>query len=121
MCNYDLLSSQTSAVQKIIDDFSDTEERGCDVYTTLSVSTQKAAYNSLSGYKGAVFVIDPNTGEIRAMVSRPSYDPESIDDIWDKITSDSSDSRLVNRATQGKYIPGSIFKIITTLEYIERK
>lgn len=119
MCNYDLLSSQTSAVQKIIDDFSDTEERGCDVYTTLSVSTQKAAYNSLSGYKGAVFVIDPNTGEIRAMVSRPSYDPESIDDIWDKITSDSSDSRLVNRATQGKYIPGSIFKIITTLEYMK--
>lgn len=63
--------------------------------------------------------MDPNTGEIRAMVSRPSYDPESIDDIWDKITSDSSDSRLVNRATQGKYIPGSIFKIITTLEYMK--
>lgn len=119
MCNYDLLSSQTSALQKIINDFSNTTERGCDVYTTLSVSTQKAAYNSLEGYKGAVFVMNPDTGAILSMASRPSYDPYTIDDIWDDLVKDSSDSRLVNRATQGKYIPGSIFKIVTTLEYIK--
>lgn len=119
MCNYDLLSSQTSALEKIINDFSNTTERGCDVYTTLSVSTQKAAYNSLEGYKGAVFVMNPDTGAILSMASRPSYDPYTIDDIWDDLVKDSSDSRLVNRATQGKYIPGSIFKIVTTLEYMK--
>lgn len=119
MCNYDLLSSQTNAVQKIVDDFSQTAEYGCDVYTTLSVSTQKSAYNSLAGYKGAIFVMNPDTGAILAMASRPSYDPYTIDNLWDEITSDPSDSRLVNRATQGRYIPGSIFKIVTTLEYMK--
>lgn len=119
MCNYDLLSSQTNALEKIINDFSNTPERGCDVYTTLSVSTQKAAYNSLEGYKGAAFVMDPDTGAILSMASKPSYDPYTIDDIWDDLVNDPSDSRLVNRATQGKYIPGSIFKIVTTLEYMK--
>lgn len=119
LCNYDLLSSQTNALEKIINDFSNTTERGCDVYTTLSVSTQKAAYHSLEGYKGAVFVMNPDTGAILSMVSRPSYNPNTIDDIWDEIINDSNDSRLVNRATQGKYIPGSIFKILTTLEYMK--
>ena len=119
LCNYDLLSSQTNAMEKIINDFSNTTERGCDVYTTLSVSTTKAAYNSLDGYKGAVFAMDPDTGAIYSMVSRPSYNPYTIDDIWDDIINDPSDSRLVNRATQGKYVPGSIFKIVTTLEYIK--
>lgn len=119
ICNYDLLSSQTSVMQKIINDFSNTTETGCNVYTTLSVSTQKAAYNSLEGYKGAVFVMNPDTGAILSMASRPSYDPYTIDDIWDDLVKDSSDSRLVNRATQGKYIPGSIFKIVTALEYIK--
>lgn len=118
ICNYDLLSSQTSAFQKIVDDFSHTTEKGCDVYTTFSVSTQKAAYESLEGYDGAAFIMNPDTGAILAMASRPSYDPITIDTKWDDIINDSSDSRLVNRATQGKYIPGSIFKIITTLDYM---
>lgn len=118
MCNYDLLSSETNVISKIINDFSDTTEEGCDVHTTLSVNIQKAAYNSLEGYKGAVFVMNPATGEIYAMANRPSYDPMTIDDIWDDIIDDPNDSRLVNRATQGKYIPGSVFKIVTTLEYM---
>jgi peptidoglycan glycosyltransferase len=118
MCNYDLLSSQTNVISKIINDFSDTTEKGCDVHTTLNVNIQKAAYNSLEGYKGAVFVMNPTTGEIYAMASRPAYDPMTIDEIWDDIINDSNDSRLVNRATQGKYIPGSVFKIVTALEYI---
>lgn len=52
------------------------------------------------------------------MTSKPNYNPNTIDDIWDKLAEDTSDSRLVNRATQGKYTPGSIFKIVTTLEYM---
>ena len=54
------------------------------------------------------------------MASRPSYDPlqQLIQYMGSDIINDSSDSRLVNRATQGKYIPGSIFKIITTLDYM---
>lgn len=118
LCNFDLLSTQSSAFQKIIDDFTDTTQRGCDVHTTLSVSTQEAAYDSLGNNKGAVFVMDPDSGKIYSMVSKPSYDPGSIDEIWDEIAEDPEDSRLLNRATQGKYIPGSIFKVVTTLEYM---
>ncbi|WP_302627011.1 penicillin-binding protein 2 [uncultured Eubacterium sp.] len=118
MCNFDLLSSENNALSKIINDFTNTTEMGCDVHTTLSVGIQKSAYNVLDGYKGAVFVMNPDTGEIYAMASRPSYDPMTIDDIWDELVNDPKDSRLVNRATQGKYIPGSVFKIVTTLEYM---
>ena len=63
MYNYDLLSSETNVISKIINDFSDTTEEGGDVHTTLDVKIQKAAYNSLEGYKGAVFVMNPDTGE----------------------------------------------------------
>lgn len=118
LCNYDLLSTETGAMQKIINDFSDETESGCDVYTTLDVRLQKAAYNSLGDHKGAVFVMHPETGEIAVMTSKPSYNPMTIDDIWDEMAEDPNDSRLLNRATQGKYIPGSIFKIVTTLEYM---
>jgi peptidoglycan glycosyltransferase len=118
LCNFDLLSTETSPLQKIINDFTNTTERGCDVYTTLNVSLQKAAYNSLGSNDGAVFIMNPDTGEIYSMVSKPSYNPETIDDIWEELSNDNTDSRLLNRATQGKYIPGSIFKIVTTLEYI---
>lgn len=118
LCNYDLLSAQTGPLQKIIDDFSNTTQKGCDVYTTLDIELQEAAYDSLGKNNGAVFAMNPNTGEIYAMTSKPSYDPNTIDEIWDEIAEDSEDSRLLNRATQGKYIPGSIFKIFTTLEYM---
>lgn len=118
LCNFDLLSTRSSTLQKIIDDFTDATLRGCDVYTTLSASTQEVAYDSLGSHKGAVFMMDPDSGKIYIMTSNPSYDPENIDEIWDEIAKDPEDSRLVNRATQGKYIPGSIFKVVTTLEYM---
>ncbi len=118
LCNYDLLSTETGAFQKIINDFADNTEKGCDVYTTLDVNAQKQAYTSLGDNKGAVFAMDPDTGAILVMTSKPSYNPMTIDDIWNDLAQDSQDSRLLNRATQGKYIPGSIFKIVTTLEYM---
>lgn len=121
ICNLELLTTETGPLQKIIDDFSHTTERGCDVYTTLSVGLQKASYDSIGDRKGAVVVMNPDTGEIYSMVSKPSYDPETIDEIWEQLAEDPDDSRLLNRATQGKYIPGSIFKIVTTLEYMREK
>lgn len=118
-CNYDLLNNEAKPLQKIIDDFQGKKEKGSDVYTTFNVGLQKAAYNAISTPKGAAFVMDVDTGAVLAMVSKPSYNPQTIDKIWDDLANDSSDSRLVNRATQGKYIPGSTFKILTTLEYIK--
>ena len=118
-CNFDLLSTRDTPFQEIINDFKGTKEKGADVYTTLKVGLQKNCYNALGDRKGAVFAMNPKTGAVLACVSRPSYNPETIDSIWKKLAKDSKDSRLVNRGTQGKYTPGSIFKTFTALEYMK--
>ena len=118
-CNFDLLSTRDTPFQEIINDFKGTKEKGADVYTTLKVGLQKNCYNALGDRKGAVFAMNPKTGAVLACASRPSYNPETIDSIWKKLASDSKDSRLVNRATQGKYTPGSIFKTFTALEFMK--
>ncbi|MBR2191481.1 MAG: penicillin-binding protein 2 [Eubacterium sp.] len=118
-CNFDLLSTRDTPFQEIINDFKGTKEKGADVYTTLKVGLQKDCYNALGDRKGAVFAMNPKTGAVLACVSRPSYNPETIDSIWKKLAKDSKDSRLVNRGTQGKYTPGSIFKTFTALEFMK--
>lgn len=52
------------------------------------------------------------------MVSKPDFDPNEIDQIWDTLINDKESSVLLNRTTQGLYPPGSTFKIVTALEYI---
>ena len=52
------------------------------------------------------------------MVSKPDFDPNEIDAIWDDLINDKESSVLLNRATQGLYPPGSTFKIVTALEYV---
>lgn len=68
--------------------------------------------------KGAVVVMEADTGKILAMVSKPSFDPNSVEDNWEYLNADNEQSPLLNRAMQGAYAPGSIFKIVTALEYI---
>ena len=118
-CNNDLISSRDNPMQMIVNDFQGTKEDGSDVYTTLKVGLQKTCYNALGDRKGAVFAMNPKTGAVLASVSKPSYNPEDIDKRWNELVNDSKNSSLVNRATQGKYTPGSIFKIFTTNEYME--
>lgn len=97
------------------------EERflGHDVTLTLEHELQQQAMESLGSNKGAVVMLEPTTGKILAMYSNPAFDPNTIEEDWDVLTSDSSNSVLVNRATQGLYPPASVFKIVTTLAYLE--
>ncbi|SNX54617.1 penicillin-binding transpeptidase domain-containing protein [Thermoanaerobacterium sp. RBIITD] len=88
-------------------------QRGDDVILTLDKNLQDVAYNSLGGRKGAVVAIDPKTGDVLAMVSSPSYDPNTLGENWSNVMN-SPDHLVLNRATQGLYPPGSVFKIITT-------
>lgn len=87
---------------------------GCDAVLTLDAELQQYIYEQLKGYKGAVVVSEPTTGKILALVSSPSYDPETLVQNWDQIRED-PDSPLYARATQGLYPPGSTFKIVTAL------
>jgi penicillin-binding protein A len=117
--NFHLLTSNNNAVSKILKELSGDKNIGDNVVTTLDTRLQKAAYNALGDRKGAVVVMEPSSGKILAMVSKPDYDPNKIDATWDDLVEDSdNDSALINRATQGLYPPGSTFKILTTLEYI---
>ncbi|MBO4900435.1 MAG: penicillin-binding protein 2 [Lachnospiraceae bacterium] len=88
------------------------------VYTTLDTSLQQVAFDSLGVYKGAVIITEVDTGRILAMVSKPDFDPNQIDALWEEFRNDKESTNLLNRVTQGQYPPGSTFKIITTLEYL---
>ena len=116
--NYYLINSNTSLSEKVSDDMAGQKYPGDSVVTTLDVDLQQIAYDSLGVYKGAVIVSEPSTGRILAMVSKPDFDPNEIEVIWDDLISDKESSVLLNRATQGLYPPGSTFKIVTALEYI---
>lgn len=114
--NFSLLRSHEFFLKQILDDLQDEKSNGDTVVTTLDYNLQKAAYEGLGNHDGAVIAMDPSTGKILCMVSKPDYDPNTIAEDWEEINSEGS-SVLVNRATQGKYAPGSVFKIFTLLEY----
>lgn len=114
--NFLLLRSHEFFLTQIGDELRGDKSQGDNVVTTLDSQIQKAAYDALGSYDGAVIVMEPKTGKIIAMVSKPDYDPNSVKENWDTLTADGS-TVLYNRATQGKYAPGSVFKIYTALEY----
>lgn len=93
---------------------------GDSVVTTLDVDLQKAAYSSLGSQKGAVVAIEPSTGKILCMVSKPDYDPNSIEKYWEELNNDTDNSPLLNRATLGLYPPGSTFKVLTSLTFLRQ-
>lgn len=120
--NYDLLDSHTSVLSQLRGEAAEEEKTmGDSVVVTLNTTVQNAAYQALGGYKGAVIALEPKTGKILAMVSKPDYDPNQIQEIWESVVTDSSSSVLLNRAVQGLYPPGSTFKILTTLAYIRQQ
>ena len=116
-CNFDLLKSNANLLSQIESNLKGEKSIGDNVYTTLDTRVQKAAYNALSGEKGAVVAMDPETGKVIAMVSKPDFRPALVKENWEELNTD-SDALLINRATQGLYPPGSTFKVITALEYM---
>lgn len=93
---------------------------GDNLITTLDVSLQKAAYDALGSNQGAVVALDPETGEVLSLVSKPDYDPNDIKNLLNEAEdSEEETSVLYNRATQGLYPPGSTFKILTLMEYLK--
>jgi peptidoglycan glycosyltransferase len=87
---------------------------GDNIYLTIDHDLQMKAWELLSPYKGAVVALDPRNGEILAMVSSPSFDPNknNLDENWDQLRQD-DDHPLLSRSCQGLYPPGSIMKIVT--------
>ena len=115
--NFNLLTSNAFFGEKLKNEFQDKKNMGDTIHSTLDVNLQEVAYYALGDYNGAVIVMEPDTGKILAMVSKPSFDPNGIADNWENLKGDEN-SRLLNRVSQGKIVPGSVFKIVTALEYM---
>ncbi len=120
LANYYLINTSIDLSDKVALDTQGTKYPGDNCITTLDVNLQEVAYNALSARKGAIIVSNPKTGEILAMVSKPDFDPNTIQSDWQSLLADkSTDAKLLNRATQGQYPPGSTFKIVTSLAYLK--
>lgn len=86
--------------------------QGSDVVLTIDHRLQQVAEEALGDSAGAILVMNPRTGEILALASHPYYDPNKLEQEWEQLRDDAS-TPLLNRATQGLYAPGSVFKTVT--------
>ena len=120
MENTALLTSHNNPLEVLTNELQERKNQGDTVVTTLLPNVQEAAYDALGDNRGAVVAIEPATGKVVAMVSKPDFNPNKIADEWEEINSAdrSSEAVLVNRASQGLYPPGSTFKLITLLEFL---
>jgi penicillin-binding protein 2 len=95
---------------------------GHDLKLTIDLDVQRAAEQALDGKNGAIVALDPHTGEILAMVSRPTFDPNQFlrltQSYWKTIL-DNPDHPLLNKAIQAQLAPGSTFKIIMSVAGLE--
>ncbi len=96
---------------------------GRDIILTLDMKIQEEAENSLKNKAGSVVVLDVNSGEILAMASSPSFDPNLFSrginyKEWQALVSH-RDKPFLNRSIQSQYPPGSTFKIVSALAALE--
>lgn len=113
-------------IRRLVDLVTGEQPRGGAVKLTLDPEAQQAAFDALGDNKGAAVAIDPSTGAILAMVSKPSYDPNPLashdiptqQDAWDALNNDDNDPGL-NRAIAQTLPPGSVFKLVTSAAALE--
>jgi peptidoglycan glycosyltransferase len=111
--NDELVGNKTEFLS-ILDELRGQPQEGSVVQSALDPEAQAAALEALGGQKGSVVAIVPETGEVRVMVSVPTYDPNEVNNsrAFKALNAD-PDSPLFNRATQAGYQPGSTMKVVT--------
>ena len=108
------LLGQGDAVTTTVDRLIGRKNVGDSLITNLDPAAQQAAMDGLAGRAGSVVALDPRTGAVLAMASSPSFDPANL-----AIAQGDPASPLLNRATQGRYPPGSTFKVVTAVAAID--
>lgn len=91
---------------------------GNSLVLTLRAGAQRTAERQLAGERGSIVALNPNTGAVLVMASAPGFDPNAVEDDFESI-SGAEGSPLLNRATQARYTPGSIFKLVTAAAALE--
>ena len=91
-----------------------------DLHLSMSWDLQRSAVRALGSHRGAVVMLDPRNGEVLALASTPTYDasaianPDTADRAFEAVRDDPAQP-LLPRATLGRYVPGSVFKIVTAI------
>ena len=119
-------TSSEQSVGRFVDLLTGRRSQGANISTTLNAKAQAAAVKALGDMRGAVVAMNYETGEILALVSTPTYDPNELATVdlraereaWDKLLNAPSEP-LKNRATREVYPPGSTFKLITAAAALE--
>lgn len=101
-------------------------QKGDTLVLSIDSAVQQAALNALGNRKGAIVALDPVSGQILAMVSTPTFDPNPLSqhsaqgqqDAWQQLNDD-PDRPLLNRAARQTYPPGSTFKVVTAAAALE--
>jgi peptidoglycan glycosyltransferase len=112
---------------KLIDEIQGRDRRGAAVITTIDPVLQQVARDALGSRLGGVAAIDPRTGEVLALVSNPSYDPNPLAShdpgaarqAFEALTPDSARTPLLSIAAQQLFPPGSTFKLVTASAALE--
>ncbi len=110
----DELVGEESEFTSILDELRGRAQEGNDIVTNLDAEAQRVALAELEeqGF-GAVVAIEPKTGRVRVMASNAPFDPNRIPYDLEELNLNETETPLVNRATQGRYPPGSTFKVVT--------
>lgn len=117
-------------VRRLSDVVTGRDPRGGNIVTTINSKAQKTAYQQMTSnnFRGAVVALKPQTGEILAMVSTPSFDPNQLavhdgkqqTKAWNKYQDENNPNKpMHNRAIQDNYAPGSTFKLVTASTALE--
>jgi len=112
--------------QTLIDQVLGRPKRGATAVTTIDPAIQRAAERALGDLPGGVVALDPHTGDVKAIVANPTYDPNELASqdpkkvraTWDRLNSD-PDKPLLSRAIDELYPPGSTFKLVTAAAALE--
>jgi peptidoglycan glycosyltransferase len=116
----DELVGEQSEFGSILDQLTGRDQEGNDVVTNLDLNAQRIALEDLenAGF-GAVVAIAPRSGRVEVMASNAPYDPNRVPEELEKLNRNATETPLVNRATQGRYPPGSTFKVVTAAAGLE--
>jgi penicillin-binding protein A len=96
---------------------------GRDLVLTIDFDLQREAFAQLKDKRGAIVMLNPQTGEVYAIVSSPSFDPAHVEigERWNEMQNDAKRQPLLNRALSEYYLPGSTLKTITAAAAIESR
>jgi peptidoglycan glycosyltransferase len=113
----------STVVDTTIDKLRGTHIEGNDLLLTLNARAQRVALRALGQECGSVVALDPRDGAVLVMASAPTYDPNLVEKKFGRIENVRArcpqPSPLLNRATSGRYVPGSTFKVVTAAAALE--